>query len=109
MSTIGSGAGGIPPIVSSAAGTAGQQRVGAKNQQQAVASERQFKLDQAVQHAEKVGDVGASSETSDERDADGRLPWQLTQRQGGQGQPQEQKPHARDPDGEVGSNVDFDA
>ncbi len=109
MSTIGSGAGGIPPIVSSAAGTAGQQRVGAKNQQQAVANERQFKLDQAIQHAEKVGDVGASSETSDERDADGRLPWQLTQRQGGQGHPQEQTPHARDPDGEVGSNVDFDA
>ncbi len=109
MSTIGSGAGGVPPIASSVAGTAGQQRVASKNQQQAVASERQFKMDQAVQHAEKVGDVGASSETSDDRDADGRLPWQLTQRQGGQGQPQEQTPHARDLDGEVGSNVDFDA
>lgn len=109
MSTIGSGAGGVSPIINSVAGTAGQQRVGAKNQQQAIANERQFAMDQAAQHAEKVGDVGASSESSDDRDADGRLPWQLTQRRPGEHPAGETAPHARDPDGEVGGRVDFDA
>lgn len=108
MSSVGLGPGGINPLVSSTAGSAGQQRVANANQQAAGAAQQKFSVDQKALSAKAVGDVADLSE-SDDRDADGRQPWMFQRRQpgsGGNGHPQ--GPRIPDPDGERGGQLDFD-
>jgi hypothetical protein len=108
MSSVGMGPGGIPPLVSSTAGAAGQQRAANANQQSAEAAQRKFAMDQNALTAKAVGDVGAMDESGD-RDADGRQPWMLQKRGPGQGgQPGQQTPKAPDPDGERGGRLDLE-
>ncbi len=109
MSSVGFGPAGIPPLVSSTAGAAGQQRTANANQQSAEAAQRKFAIDQNTLTAKAVGDIGAMDESGD-RDADGRQPWMLHQRGNGQGEhPGQSKPKAPDPDGERGGVLDLDA
>lgn len=109
MSSVGFGAGGINPLVSSTAGLAGQQRVANAGQQSADAAQQKFAVDQNALTTKAVGDVSDLSET-DDRDADGRQPWSFQRRQqdaSGQGRPP--TPRVPDPDGERGGQLDFDA
>lgn len=108
MSSVGFGAGGINPLVSSTAGAAGQQRVANTGQQAADAAQRKFAVDQQTLTAKAVGDVSDPSQT-DDRDADGRQPWAFQrQQQGGAGNGQPHAPRVPDPDGERGGALDFD-
>lgn len=108
MSSVGLGAGGINPLVSSTAGAAGQQRIANAGQQSAGAAQQKFAVDQQALTAKAVGDVSDLSET-DDRDADGRQPWAFQRHQhgqGGDGHPP--APRVPDPDGERGGQLDFD-
>lgn len=108
MSTIGTGGPGFLPIVGSAAGAAGQQRVATTNQQHAEAAERKFAIDQQAQTDKALGDV-AESEQSDERDADGRQPWSFSRRRPPAQPGAHTEPHAVDPDHERGATLDLEA
>jgi len=77
MSSIGSGPLGIPPLTISLAGTSGQQKAADVNRVQQDAAVQKFQHDRAEQLERSVGDIGAS-EATDERDADGRMPWSFT-------------------------------
>lgn len=107
MSSVGFGPAGIPPLVSSTAGAAGQQRVAGANQQSTEAAQRKFAVDQNALTAKAVGDIGAMDESGD-RDADGRQPWAL-QKRGKGGASGQQTPKAPDPDGERGGQLDLEA
>lgn len=78
MSSIGSGPIGIPPLVSSAAGTAGQQKSAEADRVHQDGNVRRFQLDRADQFEKAVGDIG-ESDGADDRDADGRMPWSFKQ------------------------------
>lgn len=108
MSSVGFGPAGIPPLVSSTAGAAGQQRTANANQQSADAAQRKFAMDQNALTAKAVGDIGAMDESGD-RDADGRQPWALQKRGQGQGDQSGNAHHkAPDPDGERGGTLDLE-
>ena len=108
MSSVGFGPAGIPPLVSSTAGAAGQQRTASANQQSAEAAQRKFAMDQNALTAKAVGDIGAMDESGD-RDADGRQPWMLQKRGQGHGGQAGHAPHkAPDPDGERGGVLDLE-
>lgn len=108
MSSVGFGAGGINPLVSSTAGAAGQQRIANAGQASADAVQRKFAVDQQALAAKAVGDVSDPSET-DDRDADGRQAWSFQRHQQGQGgDGSRPTPRVPDPDGERGGQLDFD-
>ncbi len=108
MSSVGFGPAGIPPLVSSTAGAAGQQRTANAGQQSADAAQRKFAMDQQALTAKAVGDVGAMDESGD-RDADGRQPWMRQQAGSGpDGKPGNPTPKAPDPDGERGGMLDLE-
>ncbi len=109
MSSVGFGTGGFNPLVSSAAGVAGQQRLANAGQQTADASQRKFAVDQQVLTAKAVGDVSDLSE-ADDRDADGRQPWAFQRRTPGSSEqaPLVATPRIVDPDGERGGTLDLD-
>jgi len=108
MSSVGLGPAGIPPLVSSTAGAAGQQKIANSGQQSAEAAQRKFAMDQQTLTAKAVGDIGAMDESGD-RDADGRQPWARHQTGGGAGGSSGQPaPKAPDPDGERGGMLDLE-
>jgi hypothetical protein len=112
MSSIGSGPIGISPIVNSAAGVGGQQKSADVNRTQHDAGIQRRQSDRADQFEKTVGDIGESDGT-DERDADGRLPW--TFKPPGPPSPQQEdasgtsRQHAADLTGERGRTLDLDA
>ncbi len=109
MSSIGSGPLGIPPLVSSAAGVAGQQKSAETNRVNQDGNVQKFQLDRADQFEQTVGDVSASNET-DERDADGRMPWSFQRGHAtGPGDETSSPPHAPDLTQERGGQLDLDA
>ncbi len=108
MSSVGFGAGGLNPLVSSTAGAAGQQRMANSGQQTADAAQRKFSVDQQTLTAKAVGDVADLSQ-SDDRDADGRQPWSFQRHpQGEGGAAHPPSPRIPDPEGERGGKIDFD-
>lgn len=110
MSSIGSGPVGIPPIVSSAAGVTGQQKAADANRVNQDGNVRRFQMDRVDQFEKAVGDIDASDGT-DERDADGRMPWTF-QRQSPSSQDDSgplTEPHAPDITEERGRQLDLDA
>ena len=110
MSSIGPGPMGIPPLASSAAGSASQQKAADVNRVQQDGNVQRFQLDRAAQLDKAVGDIGESDGT-DERDADGRMPW-VSQRQGRSGDQEQaspRRPKAADPEAERGGTLDLDA
>ena len=110
MSSIGSGPLGIPPLVNSAAGAAGQQKSAEANRVQQDGNVQRFQLDRADQLEKAVGDIGESDST-DERDADGRMPWSF--KRPGSSSPGDAEispgPHAPDLSQERGGQLDLDA
>jgi hypothetical protein len=112
MSSIGSGPLGIPPIVSSAAGAAGQQKPAEANRTQQDGNIQRFELERADQFEKTVGDIG-QSDGADDRDADGRMPWSFqrpNRNPGASGSSEPgQAPHPPDPSGDRGSRLDLDA
>ena len=111
MSSIGSGPGGIPPIVSSAAGTQAQQKSADTNRTQQDGNVQRFQMDRADQYEKAVGDIGESDST-DDRDADGRMPWVIKRTQNSSSDDATATPpanHAPDPLLERGQQLDLDA
>ncbi len=109
MSTIGTGGGGIPPLVSSVAGLAGQQRAAGAAQAAAEGAERTFEAQRQAQLQRSVDDVGASEGVGD-RDADGREAWRWHHSLNADGKSAESHGgHAVDPDNERGQSLDLDA
>ena len=116
MSSIGSGPLGIPPIVSSAAGASGQQKSADANRTQQDGNIQRFQLDRADQFEKAVGDIGESDGT-DERDADGRMPWSFKNPQDSPGNPggagssdgAATGHHPPDLSGDCGRQLDLDA
>ncbi len=110
MSSIGSGPVGIPSIVSSAAGVTGQQKSAEANRVQQDGNIRRFQIDRADQFEKAVGDIGASDGT-DERDADGRMPWTFQQRNASSKDDAGTEPdsHAPDLSEERGLQLDLEA
>jgi len=110
MSSIGSGPMGIAPLASSVAGAAGQQKAADANRVQQDGNVQRFQLDRADQLEKTVGDIGESDGT-DERDADGRMPWAIQRRgqSGGQDQEASHRPKPADPQEERGGLLDLDA
>lgn len=110
MSSIGSGPMGIAPLASSAAGGVGQQRAADANRVTQDGNVQRFQLDRADQLEKAVGDIGESDET-DERDADGRMPWVVkrTEQQPDQDQGSPPRPKPADPLEERGGTLDLDA
>lgn len=110
MSSIGSGPTGIPPLASSVAGAAGQQRAADANRVQQDGNVQRFQLDRADQLEKAVGDIGESDE-ADERDADGRMPWVIkrTAQKADQEQGSSPRPKPADPLEERGRSIDLDA
>jgi hypothetical protein len=109
MSSIGSGPVGMGPIVQSAAGVTGQQKSAEANRTQQDGNVQRFQLDRADQFEKTVGDIGESDGT-DERDADGRLPWTFKP-PGTPAKKDGESPgqHAADLSGERGRTLDLDA
>jgi hypothetical protein len=110
MSSIGSGPMGVTPLASSVAGAAGQQKAADANRVQQDGNVQRFQLDRADQLEKTVGDIGESDGT-DERDADGRMPWVVKRQGAGGGQEHESSRRARpaDPQEERGGTLDLDA
>jgi hypothetical protein len=112
MSSIGSGPLGIPPLANSAAGVGGQQKSAEANRANHDGQIQKFQLDRADQYEKTVGDIGESDGT-DERDADGRMPWKF--KLPGAGKPdgssssQTPQPHPPDLAKERGNSLDLDA
>lgn len=108
MSSIGTGPMGVPPLASSVAGAGGQQKTAETDRANHDGQVQKFQLDRADQFEKSVGDIGASDGT-DERDADGRMPWSF-KRSPGSGKDDGSTPsHAPDPAGERGGQLDLDA
>lgn len=111
MSSIGSGPLGIPPLVTSAAGSAAQQKAADANRTARDGEVQKFQLDRADQFEKSVGDIGESDET-DDRDADGRMPWTFrrpTPPSGEESSLSQEPRHAVDPNQERGGQLDLDA
>jgi hypothetical protein len=112
MSSIGSGPLGIPPLANSAAGVGGQQKSAEANRTQHDGQVQKFQLDRADQYEKTVGDIGESDGT-DERDADGRMPWKFqppgANQSDGSAAGQTPAPHPPDLAKEPGTQLDLDA
>lgn len=110
MSTIGSGGAGIPPLVGSVAGTAGQQRVAGTDQLSVENSARTFEAKRQEQLQRSVGDVGNSEGVGD-RDADGREAWRWHTVAGNRHHADDPaaSPSPHDPDEERGQALDLNA
>lgn len=111
MSSISSGPLGIPPLVSSSAGTNAQQKSAETNRAHHDGRVQKFQLDRADQLEKTVGDIGESDGT-DDRDADGRMPWVIQRRKssdGGSNGERDHGPHAPDLNAERGTQLDLDA
>lgn len=111
MSSIASGPMGIPPLVGSSAGTNAQQKSAETNRTNHDGRVQKFQLDRADQFEKTVGDIGESDGT-DERDADGRMPWVIRRKRSSDGGPtgeQAHGPHAPDLNAERGTQLDLDA
>lgn len=111
MSSIGSGPMGIPPLVSSAAGTNAQQKSAETNRANHDAGVQRFQLDRADQLEKTVVDIGESDGADGDRDADGRMPWVIQRRKASDGEAGNQPsgPHAPDLNAERGNQLDLDA
>lgn len=110
MSSIGTG-GGFPisPLAGSVAGAAGQQRAAGAHQAAVDGAQKSFEAQRQVQLQRSVDDVSESAETGD-RDADGREAWRWVKHPPNPGaQATGETPHSRDPDGELGQSLDFNA
>lgn len=111
MSSIGSGPSGIPPLVSSAAGTSAQQKAAETNRTNHDGRVQKFQLDRADQLEKTIGDIGESDGT-DERDADGRMPWIIRRTKPSDGDASGEAasgPHPPDLNAERGTQLDLDA
>lgn len=116
MSGINPGSIGNVPLTSSVAGLAGQQRTAAAGEKAAEQAAVKFQLDRKEAREKAVGDIASADET-DDRDADGRLPWGFTEDGGpppeapeNRGQPpRKTAAHPPDLDGERGRMLDIDA
>ncbi len=116
MSGINPGSIGNVPLTSSVAGLAGQQRSAAAGEKAAEQAAVKFQLDRNAAREKAVGDVASADET-DDRDADGRLPWGFTEEGApppkateNRGQPPRKTAgHPPDLDGERGRVLDIDA
>lgn len=111
MSSIGSGPLGIPPLINSTAGTNAQQKSAETNRTNHDNSVQKFQLDRADQLEKTIGDIGESDST-DDRDADGRMPWVIRRRQVSDENPSNSSAggsHAPDPNAERGTQLDLDA
>ena len=111
MSSMGVGPGGVSPLVNSLAGTGAQQKSAETNRVQRDGQLQKFQLDRADQFEKTVGDIGQSDGT-DERDADGRMPWSFQRRHSGDAVRPDHEgdvPHAADPSAERGTQLDLDA
>jgi len=107
MSSIGTGPLGIPPLASSVAGVGAQQKSAEVDRTQHDGQVQKFQLDRADQYEKTVGDIGESDGT-DDRDADGRMPWKF-QRTAAKPSDEPPQAHPPDPAKERGTRLDVDA
>jgi hypothetical protein len=99
-------------ILGAAAGSGLAQRAGSevdRAKQEAVGQQRQAELAQQAENAAGIGQTNEDQET-EERDADGRRPWEIGGRQPTEEESDAQPdspPRPRDPSGQRGSTLDL--
>ncbi len=110
MSSIGTGPLGIPPLASSVAGVGAQQKSAEVDRTHHDGQIQKFQLDRADQYEKTVSDVGESDGT-DDRDADGRMPWRFQHpaKSAEAGPGTTPQAHAPDLAKERGTQLDLDA
>jgi len=112
----------LPAVIPSLAGAPLAQTKGAeveRAQQASAAAEHQVQGQQKAETAAGIGQADGDNHQTGERDADGRLPWNLRRRgrpgqprapaQQGDGTPHEPEspPSSKDPSGQSGSLLDL--
>jgi len=103
----------VGPLGNIAAGAAGAplaQTQGAerdRTHQQSAAHQRRIQTEQLAAEAAGIGQADGQEHQTDERDADGRLPWEMPARppQNPPASPAPARPE--DPDGAIGAQLDL--
>jgi hypothetical protein len=100
-------------ILSSAAGSQSAQSGSdvARNRQDAVHHNRQVKLDGHADNTAGIAETDGEEHQSDDRDADGRRPWEIHAKEGkakqAESTPDSGAPRSRDATGMSGSQLDL--
>jgi hypothetical protein len=102
----------LPALIPSAAGAPLAQTKGAeveRAQQAAAVSEHQLQSQQKAETAAGIGQPDGDDHQTDQRDADGRRPWDLPARRDDAGEKQDEGGPAppKDPTGQSGSLLDL--
>jgi hypothetical protein len=99
-------------ILGAAAGSGLAQRAGNevdRAKQEAIGQQRQVELAQQAENAAGIGETNEDQQ-SEERDADGRRPWEIGGRQPADDQQEtspDSPPRPRDPSGQRGNTLDL--
>jgi hypothetical protein len=102
--------GSFSPIAAVAAGTSLAQTKGTESDRAAhetSAHQRQVQNELKAEAAAGIGETDGEDNRPSERDADGRLPWQLPDQQRSSSSPTPPAGHAKDPTGESGGLLDL--
>lgn len=97
-------------IAGSVAATVLAQTAGPESdraQQAAGNQERRVRQEQRAENAAGIGQADGDDHQSDERDADGRLPWEFRQAEPDAGSPAPQAPQSKDASGQCGNLLDL--
>ncbi len=76
-----------------------------KTTQEGATRQRKVESVERAEKAEGIGETDGSEHQSEERDADGRRPWERMGRP--KGQDEEKKQHTKDPTGQSGNLLDL--
>jgi len=97
-------------LAGSVAATALAQTTGPESdraQQAAGNQERRVRNEQRAESAAGIGEADGDDHQTDERDADGRLPWEFRQREPDPGQPPPGPPQSKDASRQSGNLLDL--